>query len=71
MQCMQCVFTIFSNGRIFCPVLNFTMLFSVYMTSVNKFAPTMGFFGVTRSYSSCPFLCALDATHNAAGTQKY
>ena len=43
MQCMQCMFTIFSNGRIFCLVLNFTMLLSVYVTSVNKFAPTMGF----------------------------
>ena len=43
MQYMQCMFTIFSNGRIFCPVLNFTMLLSVYVTSVNKFALTMGF----------------------------
>ena len=42
------------------------MLLSAHQTSVlvlvqfNNFALTVGFYGVTCSYSSCLFLCALD-----------
>ena len=47
------------------------MLLSMHVTNVlflvrfNNFALTMGFIRVARSYSSCPFLCALDLSNVA------